>query len=408
MRILFVAPYIPSAIRVRPFQLIRTLAAQGHFIHLVALQPPEDTWARVDPLRGVCARVDVFPMTRARTLWNGLAALPGSLPLQAAYSHHPRLEHHLREVSGSGAFDVLHVEHLRGAVLARRLTTLPRVFDSVDSITLLFKQAARRAPKLSQRLIAITDLRRTQRFESQAPLEFERTIITSALDREELVRLAGPAAEGSVVVIPNGVDTTYFRPADMPPIGQTVVFSGKMSYHANAAAALSLAREVMPAVWRCCPEARLVIAGKGPSQDVLGLTSDPRIVVTGYVEDIRTWLAQATVAAAPMLYAAGIQNKVLEAMASGVPVVTTPRAAGSLQAQAGHDYLVGNSTDAIAREIVRVLQDGTLRARLAANGRRYVERHHDWREIAKRLVAVYEEAGDVWAARNPLRPRSEI
>jgi len=407
MRILFVTPYIPSAIRVRPYQLIRALAGEGHSVHLVALQPPEDQWASIDALRGICIRVDVFPMSRARTLWNGLTALPGRLPLQAAYSHHPGLEHHLRDLAHPAAFDVLHVEHLRGAVLARRITTLARVFDSVDSITLLFEQAARRAPGLSQRMMAIADLRRTRRFEARAPREFDRTIITSPRDRDEFIGLAGPAAERTVAVIPNGVDTSYFRPGGLPSVPATVLFSGKMSYHANAAAALFLAREVMPAVWGICPDARLVIAGKGPPREVLVLSSDPRVVVTGYVEDMRPWFAQATVAAAPVLYGAGIQNKVLEAMASGVPVVTTPCAAGSLQAEVGRDFLVGDGGDALAREVVRILLDSELRAYLAANGRRYVEQHHDWGEVAKRLTEVYEEARGVWAAHNPSRPRSE-
>ena len=403
MRILFVSPYIPSAVRVRPYQIIRALAADGHSLHLVALRPPEDEWAPVDALREVCEQVDVFPMTRARTLWNGLAALPGRLPLQAAYSHHPGLERHLRQIASRGTFDVLHVEHLRGAVLAGNLSAVPRVFDSVDSITLLFGQAAKQAPRLSQRLMAVVDLGRTRRFEARAPLEFERTLVTSPLDREEFIRLAGPAAERSVVVIPNGVDTSYFRPGGEPSDPPTVLFSGKMSYHANASAALFLARQVMPHVWKIRPEVRLVIAGKGPTPDVLALAAHRQVEVTGYVEDMRPFFGRATLAAAPILYGAGIQNKILEAMASGVPVVTTSVACGALHAQADRDFLVGDSADDIARQILRVLQDRDLRERLAAAGRQYVEQHHDWRQIGRLLVAVYREAREVWAGQSAKR-----
>ena len=396
MRILFATPYIPSAIRVRPYQLIRALAGEGHSVHLVALQPPEDQWGSVDALRECCARVDVFPMTRARTLWNGLTALPGRLPLQAAYSHHPGLERHLREIAGSGAFDVMHVEHLRGAVLARGITSLPRVFDAVDSITLLFEQAARQAPGFSQRMMAIVDLPRTRRFEARVPREFDRTVITSPLDRDEFIRLGGPDAARSVMVVPNGVDTSYFRPGGPPSDPPMVLFSGKMSYHANAAAALFLAREVMPEVWKSCPEARLAIVGKGPPRDLLALAADRRIQVTGYVEDIRSWIAQATVAVAPMLYGVGIQNKILEAMASGVPVVSTSRTCGSLFAQRDRDFLVGDSALEIARHVLRVLGDPDFRARLATAGRRYVEQHHDWRDVARGLTTVYQEAREVY------------
>jgi polysaccharide biosynthesis protein PslH len=397
MRILFVAPYIPSAVRVRPFQLIRALAAEGHSVHLVALQPPEDQWAPVEALREMCVGVDVFPMSRARTLFNGLAALPGRLPLQAAYSHQPALEQRLRALAASRAFDVLHVEHLRGAVLAARITRLPRVFDAVDSITLLFEQAARKAPGLGQRAMAMADLGRTRRFEARAPREFDRTVITSPVDREEFIRLAGSDVAQSIVVIPNGVDTSYFRPCPRPSGSPVVLFTGKMSYHANASGALFLAREVMPLVWNACPGATLAIVGKGPSRGLLALAADRRIQVTGFVEDLRPWFAQATVAVAPMLYGVGIQNKVLEAMASGVPVVTTSRTCDSLLAETGRDFLVGDSADEIARQVVRVLEDSDLRTDLARAGRHYVETQHDWRGVARKLVGVYQEACDVWA-----------
>ena len=392
MRILFVTPYVPSPVRVRPYQLIRALAAEGHLVHLVALQPPEDAWASADPLKEIAAGVHVFPMTRARTLWNGLAALPRRLPLQAAYSHHPGIETYIQHVATPGAFDVLHVEHLRGAVLARGVRTLPRVFDAVDSITLLFRQAARRAPGLFQRLMAAADLERTRRFEAGAPFEFDRTIVTSPADRSEFIRLAGPAAERSVTVVPNGVDADYFRPSGQGRDPATVLFTGKMSYHANAAAALFLARGVMPEVWRTYPNARLAIVGKGPSSDLLALTSDQRVEVTGYVADLRPWFARATVAVAPMVYGAGIQNKIIEAMACGVPVVATSRTRNALAAEADRDFLLGDSASDIARQILRVLGDPQLAEALGTAGRRYVKRHHDWRHAARRLVLAYEEA----------------
>jgi polysaccharide biosynthesis protein PslH len=392
MRVLFLAPYIPSVVRVRPYQLIRALAIAGHSVHLVALQPPEDDWAPTAPLRDLCRSVDVFRMSRARTLWNGVLALPTRRPLQAAYSHHPALERHVAALARSEAFDVLHVEHLRGATLAGRVTTLPRVFDAVDSITLLFEQAAGRAPALGQRVMARVDLARTRRFEAQAPWQFDRTVITSPLDREALIRLAGPDAASRIVVVPNGVDTDYFRPAGGSDRERLVVFTGKMSYHANAAAAGFLAREVMPRVWTSDPGARLALVGKGPPAELRALAADPRIEVTGFVEDLRPWFARASVAVAPMLYGVGIQNKILEAMASGVPVVTTARTCGSLLAERDHDFLVGETADAIAACVVQVLHDDALRASLARAGRRYVEAHHDWRTVANGLTAVYEDA----------------
>ena len=107
--------------------------------------------------------------------------------------------------------------------------------------------------------------------------------------------------------------------------GRTVIFTGKMSYHANVAGALYFAHEVLPRIWQRDPQVRFQIVGKDPPQAVQQLARDARIEVTGYVKDLRPYLAQATVAVCPVAYAVGIQNKVLEAMAMQVPVVCTCR-----------------------------------------------------------------------------------
>lgn len=392
MRILFVTPYIPSLIRVRSYNLIRALTDLGHHVHLVALRPPEDRFASVDALRKICAQVDVFPLSRVRTLWNAVAALPSSLSLQAAYSHHPRAEQHLRRLAATGQFDILHIEHLRGAVLADRLNGIPRVWDSVDSIAYLFEQASRMAPRLTQRLMARLDLGRTRRFEARAPHRFDRTVVTSPIDVQALLTLAGDGMGERIVLLPNGVNLDYFRPVEGHlPEPATILFSGKMSYHANSAAALYLAREIMPQIWQRRPDTRLLVVGKDPSPTLRALGHDPRVDVTGYVDDVRPYFRRATAAISPLLYGAGIQNKVLEAMASGVPVITAPQVSRALQAEAGHDLLIANGTDQFVSQALDLISDPIRRKSVAVAGRKYVERWHNWREIAQKLVAVYTE-----------------
>ncbi|MGH2594301.1 MAG: glycosyltransferase [Anaerolineae bacterium] len=390
MRILFVVPYMPSLIRVRSYNLIRALAALGQPVHLVALQPPEDRHASIDNLRDFCEQVDVFPLSRARTVWNALAALPTTLPLQAAYSHHPQAERHLRRLAKTGQFDVAHIEHLRGAVLAEALIGIPRVFDSVDSIAYLFEQASRLAPGFTQRLMARIDLGRTRCFEAHAPLRFDCTLVTSPIDAQAIQSLAGDRLDGRIALLPNGVDLNYFSPSGTASDLATVLFSGKMSYHANAAAALYLGHEIMPRVWRQRPDAKLMIAGKDPAPALRALSADPRVVVTGFVDDLRPTFARATLAVAPLVYGAGTQYKVLEAMASGVPVVATRRGMGGLQARPGQDVLVGESADQFAQHILSLIDDPALRRRIGSGGRQYVERHHSWTGIARDLIDIYQ------------------
>ena len=392
LRILFITPYIPSLIRVRPYNLIKNLARAGHQITLLALVPPGEDTASLETLQAWCQRVQTVPLPRWRTLWNGAQALPSRTPFQAAYSRAPAMIDLIRQTQVEGAFDVAHVEHLRGAAFSQAVAGLPIVFDSVDSITLLFEWVRRSGPSWRSRLLARLDLTRTRHYEGRLLNDYQRVLVTSPRDKETLLQLTTtPDAVAHLVVLPNGVDLDYFKPREISREPATLVFTGKMSYHANVAAAVDLANQVMPLVWQRLPEAKLVMAGKDPPAELVALAADPRLTVTGTVPDLRPYLAQASVAVAPMRYGVGIQNKVLEAMAMATPVITTPQTVTALQTRIEQDILVADTPQAMAQLVVNVLTNDALRHRVGQAGRQYVETHHDWQVIAAKLARVYRE-----------------
>ena len=398
MRVLFVSPYVPSMIRVRPYQWIRALAENGCRVHLVALQPPEDQGLADSAISASCEASEFFALTRARTLWNGARAAASGLPLQAAYSRHPAAEARIRTLAASGRFDVVHIEHLRGSLLVPAPCPAPTVYDAVDSITRLFEQTVRLAPGAKHRLMARLDLARTRRFEGAVGRRFDRVIVSSEAEARAFRELDATASGAFVRAVRNGV---VLGPRPGPPAddGRTVLFAGKMSYHANEAAARRLAEHVMPLVWQARPDVRLVIAGKDPSASLKALAMPGRLEVTGFVDDLAAVMAGATVMAAPLVYAAGIQNKVLESMASGTPVVTSPSACAALDAEIGRDVLSAHDDRGFADAILELLADRARRDAVGAAGRAYVERHHDWGTLARALMDVYREAGAVFARR---------
>jgi glycosyltransferase involved in cell wall biosynthesis len=240
------------------------------------------------------------------------------------------------------------------------------------------------------------ELGRTRRHEGWLVDQFDRVLVTSQTDKTALESLRRLRGESRISVLPNGVDLDHFAAGNGDREPATLVFSGKMSYHANATAALYVANEVMPLVWARRPDVRLRIAGSRPPAQVRRLAEnhDGRVEVTGYVPDMRVPLQQATVAVAPLLYGAGIQNKVLEAMACGAPVVTSSRAVAALRVRPGVDCLVADTPQAFAAEIVRLLDDAGLRQRMTDAARRYVEMNHSWGQVAAQLEAIYREASD--------------
>lgn len=396
MRILFIVPYAPRPIRTRPYYLLRALAARGHDVTLATLWQSDEERLALNEWHSTGITLMACPLSRPRWMWNCISALAGSAPLQARYSWQPDLARQIDKTLAGATppFDVIHVEHLRGSSygLHVRGRGLPVVWDSVDCISLLFEQTARRSASLFGRFIAGIDLQRTRAYEPWLARQFDRVLITSPADKAALQSLGGGSTPDHIAVLPNGVDLTYFQAGDSSRKSADIVFSGRMSYHANISAAIYCARQVMPLIWARRPDATFTIAGYDPVPEVRMLANDPRIIVTGTVSDVRPYLQRAAVAVAPMPYGTGIQNKILEAMACQTPVVTTPQPLAALQAIPGVHLLVADNAPGFAQHVLTLLDDAGLRQRLGTAGRRYVEEHHDWEKVVNQLTQIYRAA----------------
>lgn len=405
MRILFVVPYTPNLIRVRPFNLIRFLAEKGHEVTVATLTTGEEEEADARALGAYCERVVSRPLPRWQSFLNCLLALPTKKPLQAAYCWQPALARDIEELIGADGrgrlFDVAHVEHLRGARYGLHLMQashdrLPIVWDSVDSISYLFRQATVRSRSRSGRWMTRLELKRTERYEAWLLRQFRHILVTSPMDKRAFCSVvADSARRASITVLPNGVDLSYFRPAqNVERDDETIVVSGKMSYHANVTMVLFLVGEILPLVWARRPGVKLIVAGKDPPKELLELQEHPGVNVTGTVPDIRPYLRRATVAASPIQYGTGIQNKVLEAMACKTPVVATSQAVSALATEPGRDLLVADDAQNFARAILSLLEDKSRREAVGAAGYQYVTAQHDWERITDRLVERYQTAID--------------
>lgn len=397
MKILYIVPYIPSLIRVRPYNLIRFLSANGNQVTVAALQSSSAENNDIIELQDQCYAVHTSAISKWRSYVNSLLALPTRSPLQAVFSWSPSFTRLLDEIDPN-AFDVIHVEHLRGVryglYLKETYPHIPVVWDSVDCISLLFRWASQRSRSFFGRWLTRFELSRTERYEAGLLSHFDRVLVTSPIDKQALLDLAGITEEDSnVQVLTNGVDLGYFHPDDsIQRDPATVVISGKMSYHANITMVLYLAEEIMPLVWAEKPDVRLEIVGKDPSPEIQNLGENGRVDVVGSVPDLRPYLQKATIAAAPILYGVGIQNKVLEAMACATPVIATPQAVSAIDAQAGADVMVGESPADFAAHILELLRDPAKREQIGRSGRRFVEEHHQWTRLAKDLEQIYEQA----------------
>ena len=408
MNILFVVPYAPNKIRIRPYNLMRFLSARGNQVTLLTLQTDHLDADSVRQLEAEGYQVFAFPLPTWRSMMNAARGVLLGDPLQSFYCWQPQLAQKLEELAfGNGTdipFDVVHIEHLRGVRFGQHLRArqqarlkpgekrLPIIWDSVDSISYLFQQAAQQSQKLTSRLITRFELPRTRRYEARMAQLFDQTLVTSRLDQEAYAGLLPPGAS-PVTVLANGVDLDYFHPLpDSEREPATLVISGKMSYHANIAMVTYLVEQIMPHIWEKRPEVRLWIVGKDPPKSISDLASHTGVTVTGYVADIRPYLQKATVALAPLTYGAGIQNKVLEAMACGTPVVSTPKAVSALSVKSGQELFIEADPAAFASRVLALLNDPASARQVGACGRDYVEKTHNWSVIAGQLEDIYARA----------------
>lgn len=393
MDVLFVVPYAPNLVRTRPYNFIRYLTERGNRVTVLTLWTNEREQEDLAQLENLVHRVWALPMPLWRSMWNCVLALPGDQPLQSVYSWQPEL---MAFLNGDVHFDVVHVEHLRGSRYGLHLQELgrwPVVWDSVDCISHLFRQAAARSDSLAGKWRSRFELKRTERYEGWLLDRFKRVLVTSSVDGQALAALNGNGAAKRISVLPNGVDVDYFAPdTAVPREENAIIVSGKMSYHANVTMTMYLANEIMPHVWAQRPDTQLWIVGKDPTREIKALGEKTAVTVTGAVPDLRDYVRRAAVAAAPIPYGAGIQNKVLEAMSCATPVVVTPQAVAALDVEPGRDLLVADTPQTFAAALIHLLDDPQQRQRLGQAGRAYVEERHHWNNIAAQLETIYRDA----------------
>lgn len=387
MRVLFVVPYVPSRIRVRPYEFIRTLA-QTHHVEVACLVAGPEEAADLSALEAICAAVHPVSHRKLRAALRTVRYGASGLPLQAAYGMSPALKRTVADLAQQ--FDVVHVEHLRGAATSFDTRGVPIVWDAVDCISLLLDEMARAPQRAHIRVLRAVERSRTRRYEAHLMQRFANVIVTSARDAAALWDLRSDAST-TMTIIPNGVDLDYFSPQPEQRNPHDIIFTGKMSYHANHAAVLAFVKDVWPSVHSALPDARFLIVGSDPARDILALDGIMGITVTGRVPDMRPYLARAAVAVAPLVYGVGNPNKVLEAMAMAVPVIATPPAVTAICA-GGNDGVIVTERGGMARALLDVLRSPSYGAALGKSGRRYVEGHHTWQRAAAQLEQVYQVA----------------
>lgn len=405
-RLLFLSqtlPYPPDAgVKIRTYHLLRELAQAFDIVALCFCRSspgryPEDAARGVAGLRPL-ARVEAFPIPQEhstlRLLWDHARSLAtGRAYTVFSYESRP-FRRRLAELLRTQEFDLVHLDSLDLSPYLPALPGLPVVCGHHDAQSVLLRRRARLEPNPARAAYVALQARLTAREERRWCGRVACNITVSPVDSDALAALAPDAR---FAVIPNGVDTTYFRPE--PGADDGLVFVGGTSWLPNRDALHHFAAEILPRLHALGVHARVRWVGR-TTVDERRRWDAQGIELTGYVEDVRPYVRDAACYVVPIRAGSGTRVKILDAWAMGKAVVSTSVGCEGLAARDGENILVRDDPEEFARAVRDVLCDPDLRRRLGENARRTAERLYDWRIIGNELRARYLELASRRATAN--------
>jgi sugar transferase (PEP-CTERM/EpsH1 system associated) len=371
--------------KIRPFNMIRHFA-QRNDVTVASLVRSDAEAAEGSGLAAHCRRYEMGRVSEPVQMLRMVARLPTPIPSSLGYFYSAPLARRIREMLARERFDLIFVHCSSVAQYVEHVRGTPKILDFGDMDSQKWLEYARYKP-FPLSLGYALEGHKLEREERRVAGCFD---VCTATTRAEWETLEGYRTGVSTDWFPNGVDSEYFAPTDEHYDRDTIVFVGRMDYFPNQECMFDFCTNVLPRLRAERPMVKLAIVGADPSPAVLRLGQLPGVTVTGSVPDVRPHARRAALMVAPLNIARGTQNKILEGMAMGVPVVASPTAAGGVDAEAPAHLLVASTPDQFASACLRIMSDPAERHRLARAGRARMLSHHAWEASMRRLDAIVE------------------
>lgn len=360
--------------------------AKNHQVILCALsdQKVEDSWKEILEKKGI--ETHVFELKKPLLYWNTLKQILTNKPYQTGYFFQREIQSKILRLLEKEAPDHIYCQLIRTTEYVKNIHHIPKTLDYMDALSKGMYRRAKIASGVKKRLFTIEG-KRLAEYENRIFDYFNHHTIISKQDRSFI---SHPQRD-QIVIIENGIGEEFSNyPANNSP-QYDLVFTGNMNYPPNVESAVFLAEEVYPLLKADFPNLTLLLSGADPNQRVKELALKDKIMVTGWIDDIRTSYAAGKLFVAPLQIGTGLQNKLLEAMAMGRPSITTPLANNALNAVHNETILIASNATEFAEAIRTLLTDPELYDRLAQNGKTFVLKTFSWPHAVERLVQLMQK-----------------
>ena len=390
MKILFLAnriPYPPyRGDKLKIYNLARRLKDK-HQLYLLTFNQTKEEEAYKTHLEQYFKEVHLVYLPKWKSAFNCLAAPWQSAPLQVLYFQSDAMKEQLNILLQQHKFDAVHVQHLRMSPYLAERIDLPRILDLPDAFSLYWERRKKVRRSFATRVFEQIEQQRVVKYE-QILNEYDMSLVCSQEDLEYLQRLHGIS---NIRLLPNGVDLKTFAAQDHDySHNNTLLFTGNMDYAPNIDAVIYFGEQVLPLIKVRFPDVKFIIAGQRPVKKVLELATDD-IIITGFVQDLAAMYNNASVVVAPLRFGAGTQNKVLEAMAMGVPVVCSEIGFKGLAIDSGEGAIMQTEPKLFADSVISLLESATLRKEVGEKGIQVIKSKFDWDAIAALLDGYFKE-----------------
>ena len=367
--------------KLRAYFQIRELA-KHHEIVLFSLSDTKCTEDSVKALRPYCKQIHLFPLKRISILWHLFRALFSKTPFQVAYFHRRSLQKKLHAIIEQEAPDLVYCQLIRMAPYCKDLD-LPKVLDYMDAFSIGLERRSQKEKGILKMLVK-WETQRVQHFEKEVQAYFDRQSIISEGDKKHL-----PVASPSQIhVIPNGIDAQFFQAQSSAEPEFDLVFVGNLSYFPNVEACGYLVKELLPLLPRTI---RLLLAGANAPQKVRAYDDGKHLRVSSWLPDIREGYENGHIFVAPLFTGSGQQNKILEAMALELPVITTTLVNQAIGAEDGKELLLADTPAEFVSHIQQLMGDAKRRVSLGQAARSFVVEKYSWEKSGERMEAMLAE-----------------
>lgn len=372
--------------KIRPFNMIRHLSASGHQVTVCSLARSPDEAEEGRGIAPHCAGFEMGHITEWVQVARMIIRLPMPTPSSMGFFYSPELTERVQGLLASKKWDLIFVHCSSVAQYVEHVKDVPKILDFGDMDSQKWFEYANYKPFplslgywLEGTKMLAEEKRLARRFD-----------LCTATTRAEWETLDGYHTGVATDWFPNGVDADFFCPVDEPYDADTISFIGRMDYYPNQECMARFCEQTWPLLKDSRPSMKLLIVGADPSAAMRKLGDLPGVTVTGSVPDVRPFIRKSALMVAPLNIARGTQNKILEAMAMGVPVVTSSLAAGGVDAESVTHFLVADTPSAYAQAILRIVDSPVERNRLAVAGRQRMLSHHAWPRSMERLAGIID------------------